>query len=322
MKGIVLAGGSGTRLYPMTLAVSKQLLPVYDKPMIYYPIATLMLAGIRSILVITTPRDQAQFQALLGDGGQWGLDLRYAVQDEPRGLADAFIVGRRFIEGERCALVLGDNIFYGHGLAEELRRAARAGARGHRVRLRGPRPRALRRGRVRRRVAAGRHRREADAAPLQLGRHRPLLLRRARRRHRRRGAPSARGEIEITDVNRAYLADGELSVARLGRGYAWLDTGTFDSLLEAAEFVRILEHRQGQKIACPEEVAYRMGFIDRELLLGPRRALEQERLRGLPAPGGRGAPLTCLPACGLVRRRSRAPARPESVVRRGGSPTG
>jgi glucose-1-phosphate thymidylyltransferase len=274
MKGIVLAGGSGTRLHPMTLAVSKQLLPVYDKPMVYYPVATLMLAGIRSILVITTPRDRAQFEALLGDGGQWGLELRYAVQEEPRGLADAFIVGRRFIEGERCALVLGDNIFYGHGLAEELRRAAGQG-RGATVfgyAVRDPE----RYGVV-----------EFDEA------WRPVDIVEKPKRPRSNWAvtglyfydervgdvaasvrPSARGELEITDVNRAYLADGSLSVARLGRGYAWLDTGTCDSLLEAAEFVRILEHRQGQKIACPEEVAYRMGFIDRDRLLA-----HAERLR-------------------------------------------
>ena len=267
MKGIVLAGGSGTRLHPMTLAVSKQLLPVYDKPMVYYPIATLMLAGIRSILVVTTPRDQGQFQALLGDGGQWGLELRYVVQEEPRGLADAFIVGRRFIEGERCALVLGDNIFYGHGLAEELRRAA-ARERGATVfgyAVRDPE----RYGVV-----------EFDEA------WRPVGIVEKPKRPRSNWAvtglyfydervgdiaaavrPSARGEIEITDVNRAYLADGSLSVARLGRGYAWLDTGTCDSLLEAAEFVRVLEHRQGQKIACLEEVAYRMGYIDRDRLL-------------------------------------------------------
>jgi glucose-1-phosphate thymidylyltransferase len=274
MKGIVLAGGSGTRLHPMTLAVSKQLLPVYDKPMVYYPIATLMLAGVRSILVITTPRDRAQFEALLGDGGQWGLELRYAVQEEPRGLADAFIVGRRFIEGERCALVLGDNIFYGHGLAEELRRVAgqEHGATVFGYAVRDPE----RYGVV-----------EFDEA------WRPVDIAEKPKRPRSNWAvtglyfydervgdiaaavrPSARGEIEITDVNRAYLADGSLSVARLGRGYAWLDTGTCDSLLEAAEFVRILEHRQGQKIACPEEVAYRMGFIDRDRLLA-----HAERLR-------------------------------------------
>jgi glucose-1-phosphate thymidylyltransferase len=275
MKGIVLAGGSGTRLHPMTLAVSKQLLPVYDKPMVYYPIATLMLAGIRSILVITTPRDRAQFEALLGDGGQWGLELRYAVQEEPRGLADAFIVGRRFIEGERCALVLGDNIFYGHGLAEELRRAAgqERGATVFGYAVRDPE----RYGVV-----------EFDDA------WRPVDIVEKPKRPRSNWAvtglyfydervgdiaaavrPSARGEIEITDVNRAYLADGSLSVARLGRGYAWLDTGTCDSLLEAAEFVRILEHRQGQKIACPEEVAYRMGYIDRDRLLAHAERLSK-----------------------------------------------
>ncbi len=275
MKGIVLAGGSGTRLHPMTLAVSKQLLPVYDKPMVYYPIATLMLAGIRSILVITTPRDRVQFEALLGDGGQWGLELRYAVQEEPRGLADAFIVGRRFIEGERCALVLGDNIFYGHGLAEELRQAAgqERGATVFGYAVRDPE----RYGVV-----------EFDDA------WRPVDIVEKPKRPRSNWAvtglyfydervgdiaasvrPSARGELEITDVNRAYLADGSLSVARLGRGFAWLDTGTCDSLLEAAEFVRVLEHRQGQKIACPEEVAYRMGYIDRDRLLAHAERLSK-----------------------------------------------
>jgi len=274
-KGIILAGGTGTRLFPLTVSVSKQLMPVYDKPMIYYPLSTLMSAGIRDILVITTPADQAAFQRLLGDGSQWGISIDYAVQPNPGGIAQAFVIGEKFIAGDPVALILGDNIFYGGGLPQRLRTAAQQGkgASIFAYHVHDPERYGVVQFDADRKVIA------IDEKPAQpksnfavtgLYFYDDQVTQIAKSLR-----PSARGELEITDLNRVYLEQGDLRVELMGRGVAWLDTGTYESLMDAANFIEVIQRRQGLKISCPEEIAYKLGYIDAEQVRAIADGLKQ-----------------------------------------------
>ena len=303
MKGIILAGGSGTRLYPVTRAVCKQLVPIYNKPMVYYPLSTLMLAGIRDVLIITTPWDQDGFVRLFGDGSELGLNISYAVQPRPDGLAQAFRIGRAFVGADRVALALGDNIFYGHGLPDLLRRAASRsdGATVFGYLVRDPERYGVVEFDAEGRAISLEEKPQAPRSPwavtglyfydntvIDIAAHLE---------------PSPRGELEITDVNRAFLDKGHLAVERLGRGYAWLDTGTHESLLEASTFVETIEKRQGLMLACVEEIAFRMGYIDAAQVVRIGESMKIERVRALPAPPDRHRGHT---ACKCMRPACRA----------------